>query len=226
MTVLENLEMGAFTRKDSKAIREDVDRVYELFPRLKEREKQKGGTMSGGEQQMLAMGRALMAHPEAPAPRRAVARPRPGDRRQDLRDHPRDQRAGHDDPARRAERELRARRLARAATCSRPARSPCPTNPTRCATTSASRPPTWGRDHDPCRSSAPKPSTSSTCGCCPRSPSSWLSNYKGYGEKVGLGTGLLTSFVGVIIWLLWPAKRDSKWAARRRGEDPDKVTTA
>jgi branched-chain amino acid transport system ATP-binding protein len=64
MTVLENLEMGAFTRKDSKAIREDVDRVYHLFPRLKEREKQKGGTMSGGEQQMLAMGRALMAHPK------------------------------------------------------------------------------------------------------------------------------------------------------------------
>jgi branched-chain amino acid transport system ATP-binding protein len=64
MTVLENLEMGAFTRKDPKAIREDVERVYSLFPRLKEREKQKGGTMSGGEQQMLAMGRALMAHPK------------------------------------------------------------------------------------------------------------------------------------------------------------------
>jgi branched-chain amino acid transport system ATP-binding protein len=64
MTVLENLEMGAFTRKDAKAIREDIDRVYSLFPRLKEREKQKGGTMSGGEQQMLAMGRALMAHPK------------------------------------------------------------------------------------------------------------------------------------------------------------------
>jgi branched-chain amino acid transport system ATP-binding protein len=63
MTVLENLEMGAFTRKDNQAIREDVERVYSLFPRLREREKQKGGTMSGGEQQMLAMGRALMAHP-------------------------------------------------------------------------------------------------------------------------------------------------------------------
>jgi branched-chain amino acid transport system ATP-binding protein len=63
MTVLENLEMGAFTRND-KQIREDIDRVYELFPRLKEREKQKGGTMSGGEQQMLAIGRALMANPK------------------------------------------------------------------------------------------------------------------------------------------------------------------
>jgi len=62
MTVLENLEMGAFTRNDGN-IRDDIDRVYDLFPRLKEREKQKAGTMSGGEQQMLAMGRALMANP-------------------------------------------------------------------------------------------------------------------------------------------------------------------
>jgi branched-chain amino acid transport system ATP-binding protein len=63
MTVLENLEMGAFTRRDQAGIREDLDRVYSLFPRLKERERQKGGTMSGGEQQMLAIGRALMARP-------------------------------------------------------------------------------------------------------------------------------------------------------------------
>jgi len=63
MTVLENLEMGAFTRRDQSGIRKDLDRVYTLFPRLKERERQKGGTMSGGEQQMLAIGRALMAQP-------------------------------------------------------------------------------------------------------------------------------------------------------------------
>ena len=63
MTVLENLQMGAFTRRDTAAIREDLDRVYDLFPRLKEREKQKAGTMSGGEQQMLAIGRAMMAQP-------------------------------------------------------------------------------------------------------------------------------------------------------------------
>jgi branched-chain amino acid transport system ATP-binding protein len=63
MTVRENLEMGAFTRRDNDGIRADIERVYELFPRLKEREKQKAGTMSGGEQQMLAMGRALMAQP-------------------------------------------------------------------------------------------------------------------------------------------------------------------
>jgi branched-chain amino acid transport system ATP-binding protein len=64
MTVLENLEMGAFTRKDGAAIRADIDRVYDMFPRLQERQKQKAGTMSGGEQQMLAMGRALMAQPK------------------------------------------------------------------------------------------------------------------------------------------------------------------
>ena len=65
MTVLENLEMGKFNRKNRKAeMDEDLDRVYTLFPRLKERLAQAGGTLSGGEQQMLAMGRALMARPK------------------------------------------------------------------------------------------------------------------------------------------------------------------
>ena len=64
MSVLENLEMGAFHRNDRSGIREDMDRVYELFPRLKERTKQEAGTMSGGEQQMLAIGRALMSRPK------------------------------------------------------------------------------------------------------------------------------------------------------------------
>ena len=65
MTVLENLEMGKFNRKDRKAeMDEDLDRIYSLFPRLKERTSQAGGTLSGGEQQMLAMGRALMARPK------------------------------------------------------------------------------------------------------------------------------------------------------------------
>jgi branched-chain amino acid transport system ATP-binding protein len=63
MTVLENLEMGAFQRKDKSGLKEDLDRVFHLFPRLAERKTQKAGTMSGGEQQMCAMGRALMAHP-------------------------------------------------------------------------------------------------------------------------------------------------------------------
>jgi branched-chain amino acid transport system ATP-binding protein len=63
MTVRENLDLGAYLRKDRDGIENDRERVYSLFPRLKERERQKGGTMSGGEQQMLAIGRALMANP-------------------------------------------------------------------------------------------------------------------------------------------------------------------
>lgn len=63
MTVLENLEMGAFHRNDKAGIAQDVEMVYDLFPRLKERRTQLAGTMSGGEQQMLAMGRALMSRP-------------------------------------------------------------------------------------------------------------------------------------------------------------------
>jgi branched-chain amino acid transport system ATP-binding protein len=62
--VLENLEMGAFQRDDRSTFREDLDRVFDLFPRLAERKLQKAGTMSGGEQQMCAMGRALMARPK------------------------------------------------------------------------------------------------------------------------------------------------------------------
>ena len=64
LTVRENLEMGAYTRKDKPGIKADMENVFELFPRLKERIKQLAGTLSGGEQQMLAMGRALMAKPK------------------------------------------------------------------------------------------------------------------------------------------------------------------
>jgi branched-chain amino acid transport system ATP-binding protein len=64
MSVLENLEMGAFQRTDRGNFREDLDRVYSLFPRLAERKSQKAGTLSGGEQQMVAIGRALMARPK------------------------------------------------------------------------------------------------------------------------------------------------------------------
>jgi branched-chain amino acid transport system ATP-binding protein len=64
MTVTENLEMGAFQRTDRAGIKEDMDRVFTLFPRLAERRSQKAGTMSGGEQQMCAIGRALMARPK------------------------------------------------------------------------------------------------------------------------------------------------------------------
>jgi len=64
MTVRENLELGAYLRRDTNGIGSDLERVFDLFPRLKERERQKAGTMSGGEQQMLAIGRALMAEPK------------------------------------------------------------------------------------------------------------------------------------------------------------------
>ena len=64
MSVEENLEMGAFSLKDQSDLKKDLDMVYRLFPRLKERRNQKAGTLSGGEQQMLAMGRALMSHPK------------------------------------------------------------------------------------------------------------------------------------------------------------------
>ena len=64
MTVLENLELGAFAREDKHNIAGEIERVFALFPRLRERHHQKGGTLSGGEQQMLAMGRALMARPK------------------------------------------------------------------------------------------------------------------------------------------------------------------
>ena len=63
MTVLENLELGAFQRKDAGEVKDDLDRAFALFPRLAERRTQKAGTLSGGEQQMCAIGRALMAHP-------------------------------------------------------------------------------------------------------------------------------------------------------------------
>ena len=64
MTVMENLDLGAFVRKDKAGIQQDLKHVFELFPRLEERKNQSAGTLSGGEQQMLAMGRALMSHPK------------------------------------------------------------------------------------------------------------------------------------------------------------------
>ena len=64
MTVRENLEIGAYLPQNNKSLKENIDRVFQMFPRLSERQKQEGGTLSGGEQQMLAIGRALMGNPK------------------------------------------------------------------------------------------------------------------------------------------------------------------
>ena len=69
-SVEENLELGAYILKDETVVQENLDFVYDLFPRLKERRQQLGGTFSGGEQQMLAIGRGLMSNPETPHARR------------------------------------------------------------------------------------------------------------------------------------------------------------
>ena len=128
--------------KDRSTYKEDLERVYTLFPRLKERKTQKAGTLSGGEQQMLAMGRALMAQPEAAHARRALDGPRADLRRADLRDRHRDQPAGHADPARRAERAHGARRREPRLRDGDGPHRPRPTRRARSPATSRSRRPT------------------------------------------------------------------------------------
>ena len=108
MTVRENLDLGAYRRRGPE-IAEDLDRVFELFPRLQERENQKAGTMSGGEQQMLAIGRALMARPRLlllDEPSMGIAPILVQRIYETIGEINRERRR---DPARRAERQLRAR---------------------------------------------------------------------------------------------------------------------
>ena len=105
MSVEENLEMGAFSLKDQSDLKKDLDMVYGLFPRLKERRNQKAGTLSGGEQQMLAMGRALMSHPKTILMDEPSMGLSPEARQGDLLHHPQAARAGHHDSAGRAERQ-------------------------------------------------------------------------------------------------------------------------
>ena len=103
LTVSENLDMGAFTRTGRRAIAEDKDRMMELFPRLRERLKQVAGTLSGGEQQMVATARAMMARPRTvlmDEPSMGLA---PMMVEQVFRNHPHDQCAGRDGAAGRAE---------------------------------------------------------------------------------------------------------------------------
>ena len=142
MTVLENLDMGAYTRRDKAGIAEDLERVFELFPRLAERRKQAGGTLSGGEQQMLAIGRALMARPKLlllDEPSMGLA---PMLIQQIFAIITEINRAGHHGPAGRAERPAGAVAAPTGPTCWRPAGSSRPAPARSCWTTRRSRRPT------------------------------------------------------------------------------------
>ena len=142
LTVTENLKMGAFIVKDKAVIAERIERAFALFPRLKQREHQVAGTLSGGEQQMLAMSRGADVGPEGPAPRRAVDGPGAEPGRPDLRHHQRPARPRHDDPAGRAERQEGPRdRESRLRHRDGPDRARAAAART-CATTSPSRRPT------------------------------------------------------------------------------------
>ena len=109
MTVEENLRLGAYTRSDEAGIREDMDHVYELFPVLGERRTNKAGLFSGGEQQMLAIGRALMSRPKLLMLDEPSMGLSPIMTQKIFVDDQGAQGAGHHDPARRAERALGAR---------------------------------------------------------------------------------------------------------------------
>ena len=109
LTVRENLLQGAYARRDAPGIEEDLEWVFGLLPRLKERASQLAGRLSGGEQQMCAIGRGPHEPSAPPADRRALSRPRPARRRPPPRAHLADQREGYDRPPRRAGRPGRAR---------------------------------------------------------------------------------------------------------------------
>ena len=106
LTVEENLRLGATSAATGRVSREDFERMFGYFPRLRERFRQQAGTLSGGEQQMLAIARALLLRPQAAAAGRAVVRPGAADRAGDLRDHaPHPRGRGRVDPAGGAERQ-------------------------------------------------------------------------------------------------------------------------
>ncbi len=135
MSVQENLEMGAFSLKDQSSLGKDLEMVFDYFPRLKERRRQLAGTLSGGEQQMVAMGRALMSHPKTILMDEPSMGLSPLLVQGDLRHHRHAAQAWHHRAARGAEREDGAVHRRIAPTCSRPARSPWRARPPTCCTT-------------------------------------------------------------------------------------------
>ena len=163
--------------------------------------------MSGGEQQMLAIGRALMAQPEAAAARRAVAGHRADPRRAHLRDDRRDQQAGHDDPARRAERQLRAVGLQpRLRAGDRQGRAHR-RRPPRCRPTPTSRRRTSAHDLDRSHVIGAKALYLLYAWLASAIVAAYLSDRKGYGERPGLASGLLLSV---------DRRRSSGWSCRPR----------
>ena len=186
-------------------------RVFDLFPRLEEREKQKAGTMSGGEQQMLAIGRALMADPKlllldepsmgiAPILVERIYETIAEINKQGTTILLVEQNAN-----------FALGRAASAATCWRPARSRSPTSSDALATTPRSRRRTWAHDRHRA-ASAPRRSSCCYVWLASAIVAQYLSDRKGYGEKPGLVTGLLLSVIAAgRSGCCGPAKADSRW---------------
>ena len=210
MTVRENLELGAYLRRDTDEIHSDMDRVFELFPRLKEREKQKAGTMSGGEQQMLAIGRALMAKPKlllldepsmglAPVLVERIYETIAEINKQGTTILLVEQNANF------------ALDVSKRGYVLETGPSRWPTRRRRCARTPTCRRRTWAHDRRRRALIGAKALYLTFAWLGSAIVASWLSDRKGYGERPGLAAGLLLSVVGVLIWLVWPARADSRW---------------
>ena len=210
MTVRENLELGAYLRRDSAGIASDLDRIFELFPRLDERQSQKAGTMSGGEQQMLAIGRALMGKPKVlllDEPSMGISPVLTERIYETIEQINKDgmtillveQNANFAlDVSKRAyvleTGKVSLIRHARTNAADQP-RSPesVPGNMTVFALMGACA--LWLL-------------YLWLASCI---IAGYLSNRKGYGDKPGVATGLCLSAIAIIVWLVWPPKPESKW---------------